>query len=141
MTGTDFGSRFTQAAAKPPSAFGKNVTPGTTVYGRITEIAEQPKLKFNGAPGEVQKDKQGNPVMQLYITLDTPAGLRNLYPTWRMEQAIGTAMANARVGQFEIGATLSITYTGPDPQDERARLFTAVYTPTVAGTGGGGAQG
>ncbi|QVI22903.1 hypothetical protein KHQ06_08045 [Nocardia tengchongensis] len=137
MTGIDYGQRFKQAAAKPPSAFGKNATPGTTVYGRITEIGEQPRLKFNGAPGEVQKDKQGNTVMQLFITLDTPAGLRNLYPTPRMERAIGAAMAKAGAAGFDIGATLSITYTGTDPADDRARLYTAVYTPTAPAAGGG----
>ncbi|QLY34004.1 hypothetical protein [Nocardia huaxiensis] len=132
MSSIDFGQRFKQAAAKPPTAFGKNATPGTTVYGRIAEIGEQPRLKFNGAPGEVQKDKQGNPVMQVYITLDTPAGLRNLYPTSRMERAIGTAMAKAGADQFAVGAGLSVTYTGTDPSDERARLYTAVYTPVAA---------
>ncbi|WP_306359521.1 hypothetical protein [Nocardia sp. CC227C] len=134
MTGIDYGQRFKAAAAKPPSAFGKNATPGTTVYGRITEIGEQPRLKFNGAPGEVQKDKQGNPVMQLFITLDTPAGLRNLYPTPRMERAIGTALSKAGA-EFQVGATLSVTFTGTDPADDRARLYTAVYTPTTAGGG------
>ncbi|WP_107656043.1 hypothetical protein [Nocardia suismassiliense] len=131
----DYSQRFKAAASKPPSAFGKNTPPNTTIYGRIVEIGEQPKLKFNGAPGEVDKDKKGNPVLQLFITIDTPAGPRNLYPTWRMEQAIGTALEKAGAGAFEMGAVLSVTYVGQDPNDERAKLYTAVYTPT--GTNGG----
>ncbi|WP_194819322.1 hypothetical protein [Nocardia sp. XZ_19_385] len=125
----DFSQRFKQAAAKPPSAFGKNAQPGTTVYGKVTDIGEQPKLKIGGAPGEVDKDRKGNVVQQLFITVDTPAGLRNLYPTFRMEQAIGAAMEKAGAGAFEVGAVLSVTYAGPDPADDRAKLYTAVYTP------------
>ncbi|QLY33971.1 hypothetical protein H0264_18600 [Nocardia huaxiensis] len=136
MTRTNFGQRFTQAAAKIPSAFGKNSTPGTTVYGRITNIGEQPKLKYGGAPGEIDTDEHGNTVMQLFITLDTPTGAKNLYPTSRMEQAIGQAMNTAGATSFDVGATLSVTYTGPDPDNVKARLYTAVYTPAAANGGG-----
>ncbi|MFE3080891.1 hypothetical protein [Nocardia tengchongensis] len=136
MTSTNFGQRFARAAAKIPSAFGKNSAPGTTVYGRITNIGEQPKLKFNGAPGEIDTDENGNPIMQLFITLETPNGLRNLNATSRMEQAIGQAMNAVGATSFDIGATLSITYSGPDPDYEKARIYTAVYTPAAANSGG-----
>lgn len=130
----DYGQRFKQAANteapnRPPSAF-KNAAPGTTVYGCITYVGEQPKLKYNGAPGEVEVDDDGNPVLQLVITLDTPGGPRNLYPTWRMEQAIGAALEQAHA-EFEIGATLSVTYTGNDPNSPKAKLYTAKYQPRV----------
>ncbi|MFI2230917.1 hypothetical protein [Nocardia testacea] len=119
-------------AARPTSAFGKNTTPGTTVTGRITAAEEQPKLKFGGAAGEVERDQDGKPVTQLVITLDTESGAKNLYVSWRMEQAIGIALADAGDAEFEIGATLSVTYTGPDPAFPKARLFTATYTPAGA---------
>ncbi|MEV6100657.1 hypothetical protein [Nocardia sp. NPDC051981] len=131
MSATNFGQRFIKAANKIPSAFAKNTTPGTTVYGRITDIGEQPKLKFDGAPGEVAKDRYGNTIMQMFITLETPVGARNLYPTSRMEQAIGQAMATAGASSFDVGATLSVTYTGPDPDNDKARLYTAAYTPAT----------
>ncbi|WP_433562323.1 hypothetical protein ACQP1O_33230 [Nocardia sp. CA-151230] len=134
MDTNDFGQRFKNAAAKPPSAFGKNTQPNTTVYGRIVAVGEQPRLKFNGAPGEVDTDKKGNPILQAYITLDTPAGPRNLYPTWRMEQAIGTALEKAG-SHFNIGDTLSITFVGADPNEPRAKLYTAVYTPATPASG------
>ncbi|MEV6101455.1 hypothetical protein [Nocardia sp. NPDC051981] len=137
MSGTNFGQRFTNAANKIPSAFGKNSTPGTTVYGRIHSIGEQPKLKYGGAPGEIDTDEYGNTVMQLFITLETPTGAKNLYPTSRMEQAIGQAMNSAGATSFDVGATLSVTYTGPDPDNEKARLYTAKYTPAVLANGGG----
>ncbi|MFB7722311.1 hypothetical protein [Nocardia sp. NPDC056100] len=137
MTSTNFGQRFTRAAAKIPSAFGKNSAPGTTVYGRITNMGEQPKLKYGGAPGEVDTDEHGNTVMQMFVTLETPNGPRNLYPTSRMEQAIGRAMDAAGATDFDRGATLSVTYTGPDPDNDKARLYNAVYTPEVRANGGG----
>ncbi|MFE3222926.1 hypothetical protein [Nocardia sp. NPDC059228] len=137
MTSTNFGQRFTAAAAKIPSAFGKNSAPGTTVYGRISRIGEQPKLKYGGAPGEVDVDDHGNVIQQLFITIETPNGPRNLYPTSRMEQAIGQAMNASGATSFDIGATLSITYTGPDPENDKARLYTAVYTSAVGANGGG----
>ncbi|WP_280359235.1 hypothetical protein [Nocardia otitidiscaviarum] len=129
MTSIKYGQRFKRAAAKLPNAFGKDAAPGATVYGRITKIGEQPKLKYGGAPGEVDTDDAGNVVMQLFITLDTPGGLKNLYPASRMEQAIGHAMDAAGADDFDIGATLSVTYVGPDPDNDKARLYTAVYTP------------
>ncbi|MBF6467024.1 hypothetical protein IU427_17815 [Nocardia beijingensis] len=127
MSTNTFGQRF-RRAARPASAFTKTSKPGTTVYGRIIAAVEEPKLKFGGAPGEVELDEDGQPVMQTVVTLDTGAGPRNLYVSWRMEQAIGQAMEAAGAEDFEIGATLSVTYTGPDPEYSRARLFTAVYT-------------
>ncbi len=48
---------------------------------------------------------------------------------------IGLALENAGSEDFEIGAPLSVTYTGPDPEYSRARLFTAVYTPAAASKG------
>ncbi|MFC8385836.1 hypothetical protein [Nocardia sp. NPDC057272] len=128
MTTTNFGQRF-RKAARPTPAFGKNSTPGTTVTGCITAIGEEPKLKFGGAPGEVETDDDGQPVMQLVITIYTGSGPRNLYVSWRMEQAIGRALEDADREEFAIGATLSVTYTGPDPEYTKARLFTASYTP------------
>ncbi|MGW0247985.1 hypothetical protein ACWDYH_15265 [Nocardia goodfellowii] len=130
MTTNTFGQRF-RRAARPASAFSKTSTPGTTVYGRITAITDEPKLKFGGAPGEVELDDKGQPVTQTVITLDTGAGPRNLFVSWRMEQAIGQAMEAADTEDFELGATLSVTYTGPDPDYPKARLFTAVYSPTA----------
>ncbi|WP_040698931.1 hypothetical protein [Nocardia vinacea] len=127
MTST-FGQRF-RRAARPTSAFSKTSNPGTTVYGRITAIVEEPKLKYGGAPDEVELDEHGQPVMQLVITIDTSSGPRNLYVSWRMEQAIGLALENAGTEDFAVGALLSVTYTGPDPDYPKARLFTAVYTP------------
>lgn len=118
-------------AARPTSAFGKNTPPGTTVTGRIAAAEDQPKLKFGGAPGEVELDQDGRLVTQLVITLDTESGAKNLYVSWRMEQAIGIALADADA-DFEIGAVLSVTFTGPDPAFPKARLFTATYTPAGA---------
>ncbi|WP_067478755.1 hypothetical protein [Nocardia amamiensis] len=134
MTSNTFGQRF-RRAARPASAFTKTTPPATTIYGRITAAVEEPKLKFGGAPGEVELDQAGQPVMQTVITLETGAGPRNLYVSWRMEQAIGQAMEAAGAEDFEIGATLSVTYTGPDPEYSRARLFTAVYTPAAVSKG------
>ncbi|WP_280456757.1 hypothetical protein [Nocardia carnea] len=118
-------------AARPTSAFSKNTPPGTTVTGRIAAAEDQPKLKFGGAAGEVELDQDGRPVTQLVITLDTESGAKNLYVSWRMEQAIGIALADADA-DFEIGGTLSVTFTGPDPAFPKARLFTATYTPAGA---------
>ncbi|WP_330183842.1 hypothetical protein OHB26_09555 [Nocardia sp. NBC_01503] len=139
MTNTDYGQRFKRAATaetstRPPSAFGRNAAPNTTVYGRITYIGEQPKLKFDGGPGEVELDEHGNPTLQLIITIDTSAGLRNLYPSLRMEQAIGRALDKAGA-EFAVGDTLSVTYSGSDPDNTKAKLYTAVYTPVGYGAG------
>ncbi|MBU3063555.1 hypothetical protein KO481_18705 [Nocardia sp. NEAU-G5] len=100
----------------------------------MLDPSEQPRLKFNGAPGEVDTDKKGNPILQAYITLDAPAGPRNLYPTWRMEQAISTALEKAG-SHFNIGDTLSITFVGADPNESRAKLYTAVDTPATPVSG------
>ncbi|WP_459549906.1 hypothetical protein [Nocardia sp. X0981] len=132
MTNSSLSTRF-RNAARPASAFGKNTPVGATVSGRITAAEDQPKLKFGGAPGEVETDQDGNPLTQLVITLDTAYGAKNLYVSWRMEQAIGAALAEAGDADFELGATLSVTFTGPDPQFPKARLFTATYTPARPG--------
>ncbi|WP_280471837.1 hypothetical protein [Nocardia cyriacigeorgica] len=133
---TTFGQRF-RNAARPMSAFGRNSKPGTTVTGYIATITEEPKLKFGGAPGEVELDDDGQPVMQPVITLNTAGGPRLLYVSWRMEQAIGHALEQCGDGiEFEAGAQLSVTYTGPDPDYPKARMFTATYTPSApAGPG------
>ncbi|MFI7528602.1 hypothetical protein [Nocardia salmonicida] len=139
MTTTNFGQRF-RKAARPAPAFGKTSQPGTTVTGCITAITEEPKLKFGGQPGEIEIGDDGQPVLQLVITIYTGSGPRNLFVSWRMEQAIGRALEDAGVEEFEIGATLSVTYTGPDPEYTKARLFTATYAPpkvTSAATGRG----
>lgn len=134
---TNFGQRF-RRAARPAPAFSSKTMPGTTVTGCITAIAEEPKLKFGGEPGEIEIDDDGQPVLQLVITIYTGSGPRNLFVSWRMEQAIGRALEDAEVEEFEIGATLSVTYTGPDPEYTKARLFTATYAPSkVAGTATG----
>ncbi|MFI6368963.1 hypothetical protein ACIBG0_40330 [Nocardia sp. NPDC050630] len=134
MTTSNLGARF-RRAARPTSAFGRNSAPGTTVTGRVTAANEEPKLKFDGAPDEVELDDDGKPVMQLIVTLATAGGPRNLYVTWRMEQAIGAALDTAGVADFRIGDTLAVTYTGPDPDYPKARLFTAVYTPAAGQNG------
>ncbi|MFB8001550.1 hypothetical protein [Nocardia sp. NPDC056000] len=137
MSSNNFGQRFTRAAAKIPSAFGKNSAPGTTVYGRITNMGDQPKLKYGGAPGEIDTDEHGTPILQGFITLETPNGPRNLNLTSRLEQAIGQAMNTAGATSFDIGATLSVTYVGPDPEFDKARLYSAVYTSTAVTNSGG----
>ncbi|WP_328435524.1 hypothetical protein [Nocardia puris] len=117
-------------ATRPPAAFTKSTPPGTTVTGRIVAITEEPKLKYGGAPGEVELDDNGQPVTQLVITLDTTRGPRLLFVSWRMEQAIGAALEAAGDAEFEVGAQLAVTFTGPDPDYPKARAFTASYTPT-----------
>ncbi|MFF2082866.1 hypothetical protein ACFVVM_03785 [Nocardia sp. NPDC058176] len=141
MTTTNFGQRFRQAA-RPAPAFTKKTQPGTTVTGTITAITEEPKLKFDGAPGEIELDDDGQPVMQLIITIYTGSGPKNLFVSWRMEQAIGRAFTAAGAEEFELGAALSVTYTGPDPEYPKARMFNATYRPAkVASTATGqGAQ-
>jgi hypothetical protein len=141
MTNTNFGQRF-RKAARPMPAFTSKSIPGTTVTGCVTAIGEEPKLKFGGAPGEIEVDDEGQPVMQLVITIYTGSGPRNLFVSARMEQAIGRALEAAECEDFTTGATLSVTYTGPDPEYTKARLFTATYTPSkVAGAATGqGAQ-
>ncbi|QIS13640.1 hypothetical protein [Nocardia arthritidis] len=137
MSSNTLGRRF-RRAARPLSAFGKNTEIGTTVTGLITKIAEEPKPKFDGAPDEIELDDDGQPVTQAVITLGTSAGPRTLYVSWRMEQAIGIALEDSGAEDFEIGATLAVTYTGPDLSYPKARLFTATYTPAPTGVGGSG---
>lgn len=133
MTTTNFGQRF-RKAARPAPAFTSKTAPGTTVTGCITAITEEPKLKFGGEPGEIELDDDGQQVMQLVITVYTGSGPRNLFVSWRMEQAIGRAFEAAEAEEFETGATLSVTYTGPDPEYPKARLFTATYRPPTKAT-------
>lgn len=115
-------------------------TPGTTVTGTLTRpYREVQAMKFGTQTPDTWPD--GSPKMQAVIDLQTterdPAnpdddGTRTLYvSSTKMRRAIADAIKKAGASDLEPGGTLTVTFTGFDPQSKNpaqpAKLYTASY--------------
>lgn len=111
---------------------------GDTVTGTITrQPREQQSTKFGTTDPDFWPN--GDPKMQILVDLNTALredadddGDRTLYvSSTAQKKAIGDAMRTAGASDIEIGGTLTITYTGNDPQSKNPanpkKLYTASY--------------
>lgn len=115
-------------------------TPGSSITGTLTRpYREQQAMKFGTQTPDTWPD--GSPKMQAVIDLQTaerdPAspdddGARTLYVgSTKMRRAIADAIKKAGASDLEPGGTLTVTFTGFDPQSKNpaqpAKLYTAAY--------------
>lgn len=119
---------------------------GTIVKGTVVAaVAQQARDMDSGKP-KVWDD--GNPVMQLVITLQTdlrdPAidsddGLRRLFAGGKMLTAIRVAVQRSG-GRLDAGGKLAVKYTGDGDATRKGfnppKLYSAEYQPAAIQTGG-----
>lgn len=134
-----------------PSHSCKFKTPGETHTGVITEISDRmPVTKYGTTDPDYWPD--GSPKQQVVITLATDerdpedpndTGERSLWVTESRKAGTilaaiiqATRQANAKL---EIGGTLSVSFTGHDPNSKNPaqprKLYAATYQPPAAGGG------
>lgn len=132
-----------------PSHSCKFKTPGETHTGVITEISDRmPVTKYGTTDPDYWPD--GSPKQQVVITLATDerdpedpndSGERSLWVTESRKAGTilaaiiqATRQANAKL---EIGGTLSVSFTGHDPNSKNPaqprKLYAATYQPPAAG--------
>ena len=139
-------SIFTPAASRSI----KFANPGDEVHGTITDISE-PMQSTKFGSKELDFWPSGDPKMQVKITLQTSAredgdddGKRGLWvvvsgkPGGQLA-AIRDAVREAGANDIAVGGTLSMQFTGYDPESKNPanprKLFTAAYSaPTGGGT-------
>ena len=134
-----------------PSHSCKFKTPGETHTGVITQISDRmPVTKYGTTDPDYWPD--GSPKQQVVITLATDerdpedpndSGERSLWVTESRKAGTilaaiiqATRQANAKL---EIGGTLSVSFTGHDPNSKNPaqprKLYAATYQPPAAGGG------
>jgi hypothetical protein len=117
---------------------------GVTVGGRITEPA-QVQQQRDVQTGEKKFWKDGNPMMQLVVTVQTDQrdpsipdddGRRRLFVKGQMKTAIQDAVKQAGTRGLEVGGHLQVTYTHDGPKSNPAfsapKQYRAQYTPAAA---------
>lgn len=113
-------------------------TIGTTHTGTITsEPRERQQTEYG--TGKPAVWPSGEPKMQILVDLQTEEkddpdddGERTLYVSSNsMKHAIGKAIRDAGAKDLEVGGTLTVTYTGNDPQSKNPqnpkKLYQATY--------------
>lgn len=117
-------------------------TIGTTVTGTITAVhPPEPQRDF-----QTQQEIPGKTQVRIELQtedrdpeIEFDDGSRTLYVKGWMTGAIGDALRKANVKEPQVGATLSVTYTG-DGQPSRPgfsgpKQYSATYTPPTSNTG------
>lgn len=124
-------------------------TIGTSHQGTVTsEPMERQQTEYG--TGKPAVWPSGEPKLQVLVDLQTEEkddpdddGERTLYVSSNsMKHAIGKAIRDAGAKDLEVGGTLTVTYTGNDPQSKNPanpkKLYTAQYSrpesPLLAGT-------
>lgn len=121
-------------------------TPGTSYTGIVNAEPYEEQQKEYGSDRPATYPN-GDPKMQILVNLDTQLreeadddGRRTLYVTSaKMKRAIFDAISAAGVDDIKVGGTLTITYTGNDPQSKNpanpAKLYSASYVAPAPGAG------
>jgi hypothetical protein len=127
-----------------PSA--KFPTPGTTIGGRITRIADviQQRDFDSGAP---KFWDDGSPMMQLPVEVATDQrdpdlvgddGTRTIYIKGFLKQAVQEAVRRSGAKGLTVGGTLTVTYVGDGEAKRRGanppKQYTATYEPPSVAT-------
>lgn len=131
---------FFGAGGAPSFKFAK---PGDTVAGKITDlkVVQQTKYNPNGGAGDPLSWPNGDPMMQLNITLQTELrdpsiedddGKRRVYVQGkRLRNAVQDAFRAVGAPYLEIGGSYTQTFTGYDPEsknpDNPAKLYKVTY--------------
>ena len=104
---------------------------GSTVVGTVVKGFARQKRKFGTE--ELLTWEDGRPKMEAVIELMTLEGMRTLYVgSWRMENALSVAFANAGVRGPRPGGRLAVKWSGEEPVKggvNPAKVFDAAYDP------------
>lgn len=116
---------------------------GATLTGTISEppvLQQQKDMKT----GDLQVWPDGNPKMQLVVTLDTDQrdpedpdddGKRRLFVKSGLKAAVARAVRSAGATRLEVGGKLTVTYTGDGKQEKRGfnppKQYSAEYVKPV----------
>jgi hypothetical protein len=123
-------------AGGAPSA--KFPTVGTTIKGTIETAVVSQQQDFTTGEPKVWKD--GNPAMQIVVTLATDErdaeienddGTRRLFVKGQMLSALKDALKTAGVKTLEVGGTLAVQYKSDgersDPKFNPPKVYVAQY--------------
>lgn len=132
---------FLMGGGGAPSAAFPSI--GTTLTGRVTEkpsVEQQRDI----STGEKKFWNDGNPMMQLVVTLQTEQrdpsiedddGRRRLFVKSQMKNAIADAVRAAGAKGLEVGGTLTVTFTHELPPKQRGfspmKQYAAQYVPAA----------
>lgn len=138
---TDASTLIMGSGGPPPFKFDEV---GRTIKGRIVALDQNQQRDF--VTGEPKVWKDGNPVMQAIVTLDTGEtdddiedddGLRRIFVASKaMREAIRDAIRAAGRTAPEIGGTLTVKHTGLGEAERgmnAPKLYKAKYEAPVAG--------
>lgn len=113
---------------------------GATVRGRV--VAAEPRQARDYDSGKPKVWDNGDPVMEVVVTLDTGEEdengntFRTLYLGGKMLQAVRQALAEAR-SKLVIGGELAVKYIGDGEPSKKGfnppKLYKAKYTPPTPG--------
>ncbi len=107
---------------------------GDTVSGVVVEVdptATVPRF-INGKIDGVKQDDDGNPVLQVDVTLDTEAGRVVIHDGGAIHYAIGRALAEAGLEDLETQDTLTVTYSGDGKPTQKGFNPPKQYTATIS---------
>lgn len=117
---------------------------GDTVVGYIqhTEVRQQTDIKT----GAVKTWDNGDPMMQLVVTLETEArddddddGVRSIYVKGQMQKAVADAVRKAGARGLAIGGKLGVKWVSTAEPKQRgfngAKQYTAKYEPPTQPVG------
>jgi hypothetical protein len=123
-------------------------TPGTSHTGTITEDpVESQQIDFDS--GEKKTWQDGNPMMQLVVTVDTGRpenedddGIRRLFVKGALRKAFQAALAEADCDELLPGGQVTVTYTHDGEKTGRGfppKQYVVQYVPPKSGSNGAGA--
>lgn len=123
-------------------------TPGTTHTGLIeSDPVESQQIDPGTQLAKTWKD--GNPMMQLVVTLSTTEhedddddGIRRLFIKGQMRKAFQNALTAAGADELLVGGQVTITYTHDgeksNPAFSAPKQYVVQYSPPKSGTNGNG---
>lgn len=141
---SDSANDFLMGGGGAPSA--KFPTIGTTVKGTIVSFETTQQIDF--ATKLPKKWDDGNPMMQLVVTLQTEErdpdepdddGKRRLFVKSQMREAVADAVRAVGGNGLEHGATLAVRYESdkPSQRGNPTKIYRAQYQRPTADVGAG----
>jgi len=138
MSSTDTVNDFLMGGGGAPTATFKDAPIGRKYVGKIidSEVTQQTEMKT----GEPKFWKDGNPMMQAVITIQTDErnldiedddGQRRLFVKGEMQKAVRDAIKESGAKGLEVGGMLAVAYIGDGEPPERGlnapKLYKAQY--------------
>ncbi len=119
-----------------PSISFKDAKVGDSFTGIIAELETAQVRNYESGEPEFWED--GNPKLQIVVTLDTDYaanadddGQRKVYLFGQKLQAAKTAIKEAGIEKLEKGSTFTITYSGTKPSSNKKYNDVKIYSITI----------